>query len=78
MTGTINGQPFDWGRAAHPFGDAISPIRIYAAAPYDHFGGFRAGLVVTTGSLSPLIEVPPGANVSLKLGDFAPVSFTLA
>jgi 2-keto-4-pentenoate hydratase len=78
MTGVIDGEVRDFGRAAHPFGDAIAPILSYATAPYDAFGGVRAGLVITTGSLSPLIEVPPGAAVSLQLGAFAPVRFQLA
>ncbi|OAM74543.1 hypothetical protein [Devosia elaeis] len=65
------------GPAKHPFGGVLEPIIGYASAPFDHFGGLRAGMVVTTGSLCPLIEASPTGRTTLRLGDFAPVSLTL-
>jgi 2-keto-4-pentenoate hydratase len=66
------------GPARHPFGGVLEPIIAYAAAPFDHFGGLRAGMTVTTGSLSALIDAPPTGWLQLRLGDFDPVSVTLA
>lgn len=62
------------GPAKHPFGGVLEPIIAYASAPFDHFGGLRAGMTITTGSLCPLIEIPPTGTASLQLGDFDTVS----
>jgi 2-keto-4-pentenoate hydratase len=64
------------GPAKHPFGGVIEPIIAYASAPFDHFGGLRAGMTITTGSLCPLIEITPTGTARLQLGDFEPVSFS--
>ncbi|RRH96680.1 hypothetical protein EH240_22110 [Mesorhizobium tamadayense] len=61
----------------YPFGDAISPVIAFAGMADDHFGGFRKGMVITTGSLSPLLIVPRKGRIKISLGDFAPLSFTL-
>lgn len=66
------------GPAKHPFGGVLEPIIAYASAPFDHFGGLRAGMTVTTGSLCALIDVPPTGTATLQLGDFEPVSLTLS
>ncbi|HTN41758.1 MAG TPA: hypothetical protein VLZ84_11435 [Asticcacaulis sp.] len=66
------------GTAKHPFGGVLEPIVAYASAPIDHFGGLRAGMTITTGSLSALIQTPLQGKVTLRLGDFTPVSVTLA
>ncbi|PTE11248.1 hypothetical protein [Mesorhizobium helmanticense] len=63
--------------AKYPFGDAISPIMAFAGMADDHFGGFGKGMVITTGSLSPLLIVPRKGRIEISLGDFAPLSFTL-
>jgi 2-keto-4-pentenoate hydratase len=63
--------------ARYPFGDAISPIIAFARMADDHFGGFKKGMVITTGSLSPLLIVPRKGRIEISLGDFAPLSFTL-
>lgn len=78
ITASINGIERDLGLAKHPFGSALKPLMAYAAAPFDQFGGLKAGMIVTTGSLCPLIEVPELGDISLKLGAFEPVSFRLA
>ena len=62
------------GPAKHPFGGVLEPIIAYASAPFDHFGGLRAGMTITTGSLCPLIEIAPTGTVRLQLGEFDPVS----
>lgn len=77
VSALVDGETRDLGAAKHPFGDPIAPILAYASAPYDRFGGLRAGMVVTTGSLTPLIKVPETAEVTLKLGDFDAVSLHL-
>ncbi|MCV3205433.1 hypothetical protein OHD62_07310 [Mesorhizobium sp. YC-39] len=63
--------------AKYPFGDAISPVIAFAGMADDHFGGFREGMVITTGSLSPLLIVPRKGRIEIHLGDFAPLSLTL-
>lgn len=63
--------------ARHPFGDAVTPILTYAAAADDSFGGLRNGMTVTTGSLSPLLLLPHGGKVEIRLGNLPPVAFTL-
>jgi 2-keto-4-pentenoate hydratase len=63
--------------AKYPFGDATSPIVAFAGMAFDHFGGFRKGMAITTGSLSPLLIVPRKGRIEIRLGDFAPLSFTL-
>ncbi|CCV08546.1 putative Predicted protein [Mesorhizobium metallidurans STM 2683] len=63
--------------AKYPFGDAISPIVAFAGMADDHFGGFRKGMVITTGSLSPLLIVARQGRIEIRLGGFAPLSFTL-
>jgi 2-keto-4-pentenoate hydratase len=78
ITATINGVETALGLAKHPFGSVLNPVMTYAAAPFDQFGGLRAGMVVTTGSLCPLITVPKAGDVSIRLGDFDPVSLTLS
>lgn len=65
------------GRATHPFGGVLEPIIAYASAPFDDLEGLRAGMTITTGSLSPLINVPLNGTVHLRLGDLDPVSLTL-
>jgi 2-keto-4-pentenoate hydratase len=64
--------------AKHPFGDAIAPIIAFAKEADDHFGGFKKGMVITTGSLSPLLIVPRTGRIEITLGDFPPLSFTLS
>lgn len=65
------------GTAKHPFGGVLEPIMAYGMAPIDHFGGLRAGMTITTGSLSALIQTPLRGKVTLRVGDFAPVSVIL-
>ncbi|WP_224544512.1 hypothetical protein [Mesorhizobium sp. CA16] len=63
--------------AKYPFGDALSPIIAFAGMADDHFGSFKKGMVITTGSLSPLLIVPRRGRIEVNLGDFIPLSFTL-
>ncbi|MFD2262872.1 hypothetical protein ACFSM5_08230 [Lacibacterium aquatile] len=63
--------------AKHPFGDPVKPILAYALAADDRFGGLRRGMLVTTGSLSPLL-IPQGrGRIEIKLGDLPSVSVVL-
>jgi 2-keto-4-pentenoate hydratase len=64
--------------AKFPFGDAISPIIAFAKTADDHFGGFRKGMVITTGSLSPLLIAPRTGRIEITLGDLPSLSFTLS
>ncbi|MBZ9845911.1 MULTISPECIES: hypothetical protein [unclassified Mesorhizobium] len=63
--------------AKYPFGDALSSIIAFAGMADDHFGSFKKGMVITTGSLSPLLIAPRRGRIEVNLGDFMPLSFTL-
>ncbi|MDX8502402.1 hypothetical protein RFM99_28865 [Mesorhizobium sp. VK4C] len=63
--------------AKYPFGDAVSPIIAFAGMADDHFGGFKKGMLITTGSLSPLLIVPRRGRIEISVGDFMPLSFML-
>lgn len=78
MTLETAGSVTQLGRATHPFGGVLEPIMAYASAPFDDFESLRAGMTITTGSLSPLIKAPLEGTVHLRLGDFDPVSVTLS
>jgi 2-keto-4-pentenoate hydratase len=65
------------GPANYPFGGVLEPIMAYVANGFDQFGGLRAGMTVTTGSLTPLIASPTSGPITLQLGDFAPVTVVL-
>lgn len=64
--------------AKFPFGDTLSPIIAFAKTADDHFGGFKKGMVITTGSLSPLLKGPRKGRFEISLGDFPPLGLTLA
>lgn len=74
---TVNGVETQKEVAKHPFGDALRPILAFALAGDDAFGGLRKGMVVTTGSLSPLLISPRQGRIEITLGDFPPLSVTL-
>ena len=67
VTASVDGRPFLADPAVHPFGGVLKPIRAYAVAPFDHFGGLSAGMVVTTGSLCRLVTVAGPCEVAAQI-----------
>lgn len=74
---TCDGAAIQKEVAKYPFGDAIRPIIAYALSGGDQFGALRKGMVVTTGSLSPLLISPRQGHIEIKLGDYPAVAVTL-
>ena len=56
-------------RGGHGNGDPLTPVIAYANRPLDHLGGFRAGQIVTTGTLCGLVPVKPDALVEASIED---------
>ncbi|AYD01222.1 fumarylacetoacetate hydrolase family protein [Neorhizobium sp. NCHU2750] len=75
VTLSVDGKVVQSETARYPFTDALTPIMAAIGTVPE---GFRKGSLVTTGSLSPLLMSPPKGEVSIKLGDFAPIVFRLA
>jgi 2-keto-4-pentenoate hydratase len=64
--------------ARHPFGGPLSPILAFGRQPHEHFPVLGKGVIVTTGSLTTPVAFTGEGKVSMQLGDYDPVSFTLA
>lgn len=64
--------------AKHPLGAVMKPVLAYGAAPFDHFGAFKAGMVVTTGSLCGIVPLAAPAEVTARLGGSHRIDLTLA
>ncbi|KKB13575.1 hypothetical protein VE25_01270 [Devosia geojensis] len=63
--------------ARHPFGGPLAPILAFGRQPHRHFPALRKGVVVTTGSLTTPVAFAEAGEVTMQLGDYDPVSFTL-
>jgi len=61
----------------HPQDDPVLPLVAYANAPQDRLGGFRAGQIVTTGSVA-LMRFSAPAVVSARIEGIGEVSVTLS
>lgn len=59
----IDGKPVYEKRGGHGNVDPLAPVVAYVNAPFDRLGGFKAGQIVTTGTLCGLIPVAPTAKV---------------
>lgn len=59
------------GTAKPSFGGPLNVLGAYGRKPIDHFGGFKAGTLVTTGSLCGIVAMPSPAprTVTATLGD---------
>jgi 2-keto-4-pentenoate hydratase len=74
---TLDEETLFEGPAEHGSGDPLVPLVAYAAAPYDGLGGFRAGQIVTTGTLCGLVPVPRPGRVRAVLSGLGEASLTL-
>ena len=60
---TINGNIVHDAIGGHPTIDPLKPLLDYANAQSDRLGGFRAGQIITTGSLCGLVAVDEPGEV---------------
>jgi 2-keto-4-pentenoate hydratase len=63
----IDGRQVYSGKAKHPFGGVLQPILAQARAPHDGFGGLKAGMIVTTGTLCGVVPVPGPCMITARL-----------
>jgi 2-keto-4-pentenoate hydratase len=45
----------------------LQPILAQARAPHDGFGGLKAGMIVTTGTLCGVVPVPGPSMITARL-----------
>jgi 2-keto-4-pentenoate hydratase len=74
----VDGRSLWAGQGKHPFGGVLAPILAYAKAPRDQFGGLRAGMIVTTGSLCGIVPMAGAGSVVARMGQANSVAVTLA
>ena len=61
----------------NPWTDPLVPLIACANAQMDHVGGFRAGQIVTTGSLCGIFWQRPGERVEAEIDGLGPVRLTI-
>ena len=58
----------------HPQKHPFAPMRANATNPIDKLGGFRAGQIITTGTLCGLVRIEQTARIKARLEGFGEVS----
>lgn len=74
---SVNGSRVHAGKGGNPAGDPARLLVWLANALGDHCGGLRAGQIVTTGSLSGIRFVDPGAEVVAEMAGLGSVEIEL-
>jgi 2-keto-4-pentenoate hydratase len=64
---SVNGNIVHDAVGGHPTVDPVKPLLDYANAQCDRLGGFRAGQIVTTGSLCGLVTVEEPGEVAVMI-----------
>ncbi len=64
---TVNGDIVHDAIGGHPTTDPLKPLLDYANAQSDRLGGFRAGQIITTGSLCGLVSVEEPSEVTAMI-----------
>jgi 2-keto-4-pentenoate hydratase len=64
---TVNGDVVHDAAGGHPTIDPLKPLVDYANAQSDRLGGFRAGQIITTGSLCGLVAVEEPGEVAAMI-----------
>jgi 2-keto-4-pentenoate hydratase len=64
---TVNGEVVHDAIGGHPTTDPLKPLLDYANAQSDRLGGFRAGQIITTGSLCGLVAVEEPGEVAVMI-----------
>jgi 2-keto-4-pentenoate hydratase len=73
LTILADAKPFYSGQLKHPTTDPLAPVLAYANAPSDALGGFKAGQIITTGSLCGGLDLPQPARLEFKVASSAPI-----
>lgn len=73
LTILADGKPFYSGQLKHPNSDPLVPVLAYANAPGDALGGFKAGQIITTGSLCGGLDLPQPSRLEIMVTSNAPI-----
>lgn len=61
----------------HPVGDPVAPFLAYASSQIDRLGGFKAGQIITTGSLCGVIDLDRPCKLEAEISGIGRVSFAV-
>jgi 2-keto-4-pentenoate hydratase len=74
MTLTVDGEPASSGRGADCLGDPVAALHWLAIAAHQHGDPLRAGQVVLSGALGPMVPVAPGRHVEAEISGIGAVA----
>lgn len=78
MTLRKNGQPASTGKGSDCLGNPLNALRWLADTLIDHGLPLRAGDLVMTGALGPMVSAQAGDSFEATIGDFAPVRISFS
>jgi 2-keto-4-pentenoate hydratase len=78
MSMTLDGRPASAGSGKACLGDPLEALAWLARTARDLGDPLRAGQVVLSGALGPMVATPPGSVVTAELGPLGTVSATFA
>jgi 2-keto-4-pentenoate hydratase len=78
MTMRLGGEVVSEGSGAACLGDPLNALAWLARTARDLGDPLRAGQVVLSGALGPMVATPPGSSVSADLGPLGPVTATFS
>lgn len=78
MTLLKNGQPASTGKGGDCLGNPLNALRWLANTLIDHGLPLRAGDLVMTGALGPMVSAQAGDSFEATIGDFAPVRLSFS
>jgi 2-keto-4-pentenoate hydratase len=78
MTVHLDGALVSEGTGAACLGDPLNALAWLARTAADLGDPLRAGQVVLSGALGPMVATPPGSHVSADLGPLGPVTATFS
>ena len=74
----VDGQPASEGSGAACLGDPLNALLWLAEAARDHGDPLRAGQVILSGALGPMVPAAPGAIIRAELSGLGPVCATFS
>ena len=78
MTMSLNGTPASTGSGADCLGDPLVALMWLARTTRELGDPLRAGQVILSGALGPMVTVVPGAHVSAHISGLGPVEATFS
>ena len=78
MTLRLDGELASEGNGAACLGDPLSALAWLAGTARDLGDPLRAGQVVLSGALGPMVATPPGSRVSADLGSLGSITATFS